>query len=446
MLGWLKGIISALILSNVYNLILCKFFNLEPFEVADLNFIAWEPERQYNIGNAFVLEGNVREKFKQTFINNGIKHFRKLRQKPVNLLGSYYWNLCSENEAIKQIIDIDHKFDKDEDIDLFLSKLTHNPFTKNELQWRLYIAENNNKTTVIINWDHSLCDGLGLMSLIFKLTDCFDIKNYPPLKKKTNSEKIFNLCMIPIFTLYVLYKLFFIRSGRGPFKSDKRTIDKQLVSSKSIPFTPIRNVTKKLNVTFNDYILNVITNASKRYLKENNYDQVNSISCLIPVNFRETPKTEEELVLNIKASGTGIKIHFNNDNIKQLADIKKTTDICLKKHLFAETTHFLNTLINQYLPFILSRELIKGSAKHFDFVVSNVPGSNEPFYICGSKVTKFMAFPCPGPHSCFIGIITYMNEMKIYYAQDSSVGCNAVEFVKVLESEIDISINILKAN
>jgi NRPS condensation-like uncharacterized protein len=67
-----------------------------------------------------------------------------------------------------------------------------------------------------------------------------------------------------------------------------------------------------------------MTKASKINIKKKNYNSVNSISCLVPVNFRESPKTEEEeVLLNIEASGTGIKIYLNDENIKQLADIKK---------------------------------------------------------------------------------------------------------------------------
>ena len=446
-LGILKGLISALIFMKIYYLFISKLYNLEPFASEDLNFISWEQERQYNISLSLVIEGHIKKKFIENFIEKGIRHFLKLRQKPIVILGDFYWKNCSENESVNRIIELDEKLNTEDDIKKFSNNLIDKPFNIGEIQYRLYISVNYlNQTVVVLQFDHSLCDGIGLICLLMKISNDFDIKKFPQLKKKSVFEKILNTVLIPFYSFYAIYRLLIDYIPTGPFKTIEYSTNKELIYSDRIPFQIIRAIAKKNNISFNDYMLNIITNSVKKYCRENNYSNIDSFTCLIPINFRETPNCENELVLTNESSGAPIKIKFIDDEKEQINQIKLIGSKYIRKHLLSETTNFLNKLSNYYLPSLLSRFMIKLSAKNFDFVISNVAGPSEPLLICNSKVSNILCNPGPGPHSCFIAIFTYMNELRLFYSQDKSVKCKGDIFVQYIQNEINESINSFKSN
>lgn len=446
LLGVIKATILSLILLEIYKLLLKKLFGLEEFSNADLNFVAWEPERQYNIPFVLVFEGTNKEGFKKIFIERGIKHFHRLRQKMTFTLGSFYWKEYSQEEAVKQIKFIEDKdaeglFESDEKIMRFGEKLVTVPFEKEEFQWRLHIADNKeaNKTIVIIQADHSMWDGFGLLCLISKLTDNFDFKNFPrPRSNKTWMTKLKENILVPFFIPFSLYLLFGTRGGNSPFKIYKDfSINKETIFSKKFDFPQIYKVCKKINVTFNDYILCVINAASKKYAQDYEHKKMRGMTCLVPVNLRPFPEKESDLRLTNESTGVGLFYEFIDDPIEEADKIKSVSNAYIRHHLYTNTVYFLNSVSNRFLPFFFSRNVNKGSAKHFDFVISNVPGPAEKISMSGMLLNNILCLPNPGPHSCFIAIFTYLNKVQINFMKNNNVECDSKVFMSYLEKEIE---------
>jgi NRPS condensation-like uncharacterized protein len=398
-------------------------------------FIAWKPEKQYNISVALIFDGMIADNFIQIFINKGIKYFKRLRQKPVTVFGEYYWKTFAENEALKQIHRID-ELNTDDEILYFLNNLTNKPFIKDDYQYRLYVCENsNNQTIAIIQFDHSLCDGYGLMSLLVKLSDSEDMNILQNIKPKTFFNKLLNYIKIPFFSIFAIFKLYTGNDSKSPFKLENSSIKKELYATNIFHLNDIKNITKKENITVNDCMLGILAQTCKKYYETYNIG-INKYTCIIPINIRESCDVID-LCLNNNSSAASIHINFETDLAKQFKEVKKLTSFYLRNHLFALTAYALNSLSNNYLPFLLSREAIKASAKNFDFVVTNLAGPVSPLYIGNTKISKILFNPCTGPHSAFLAIFTYMNKVSIFYAQDSTLKCEGNEFIKLLESQIE---------
>jgi hypothetical protein len=447
LLGLIKGLILSILLNNVYNMIMNKLFGLELLSTLDLNFVSWESERQYNIIGASVFEGKNKEKLRKIIIERTVTFFKKMRQKIVFVLGNYYWKEFSVEEAINQIKFIDDKLNTTEEINAKIEELVRNPFDLNEFVWRIYLCENdNNQTVMIMQNDHSFGDGMGFVSFTSKLSDGFDITKFPKLKDKSLLERLMNSILIPFFIPYVLYIVYLTKNGRSPFKVYKpHTGIKKRTATKLYKFKTLYNTCKKMGVTYNDYLLNIVTAASKKYCRALNYNEINSMTCIIPVNLRSTPKSEADLKLTNESGGAMCKFEFIDDPFTECSKIKKITDYRLRNHIFSETLLFLNSCSNNYLPFIINRQVNLIAANNYDFLISNVPGPVEPVYMAGMKLLYPLGLPSPGPHGAFISTITFYGEAQITFTIDKAIEADANEFIKHIEREIEITIGKAKS-
>jgi hypothetical protein len=444
-MGLIKGFIISLILHSIYSFLVNKILGIEELSAGDLNFVCWDTKKQYNNCIALIYEGKGKEKIKEKFIENGVKFFKKLRQKIIFTLGNFYWKECSAEEASQQIKFINNnvKLNTNDEIRIHLEHLVKQPFHINEFQFRVFIGENDNDQTIfILQSDHSLTDGLGSACLLSKLADNFNIENFPKIKEKDIWKRIKNKILIPFLIPFVLYKVYMTRSGESPFKAYKEfTGEKKSAYSQLYNFKDLYKVSKNLGVTFNDYILAIITAASKKYAKALGYDNLKTMTCIVPVNLRKMPKNEKDMVLTNEASGAMLQLDYMDHPTKEAHKVKAKTEFLVRNHLFTETLNLLNSLSNVYLPFFLNRKVITNSAVHFDFVISNVPGPTEPIYTAGLKLTKNLIVANPGPHSCFIVIYSYLNKTRLGVTVDSSIVCNENDFMKHIEFEINHSLD-----
>jgi hypothetical protein len=444
--GLFLGVTIGLIMSYLFMFAISKIYNLEPFNTCDLCFIGWRDEYDFFLTSVMIFEGQGKDKFKENFIKNGIGHFVKLRQKPIFLLGNYYWKTFSEDEAKGQILELDGKgLNSSEDIMNYVNNnLSDKLFSLNEFQYKVFLAENDiGQTIVIIINDHALTDGMGLVCLNCKLTDGFTMEKFPPLKKKSIIDRVRQVIEFPFYLPFCMIKVFLLRSGKTPFKFiSGPTGQKKVYRTKRFDFPPIYKITKQLNCTFNDYMLAVISKVAKQYCQRFGYNN-NSINIICPVSLRDPPKTEEELRLTNESGAACIQIPFIDDhhNPESIKKIKYITDKYLKSHRFAETLNYTTGFVNQFLPNLVSRQVILASSRHFDFVVSNVPGPKDPIYMSGLKLVDQLLFMRPGTHSSFIAIMTYMNKVNIWIGYDEGIECNGQEFLNLMAEEIELSIN-----
>lgn len=444
--GWLKGVLLFLFSLQTYDFFLQKFFDLESLSPTDFNFVGWEGERQYNLVFGMILEGKNKNGMKKLFYDKGIKFFKRLRQKLTFSLGNYYLKEFPEEEALNQVFLVENNIRTNEEFDDFRTEITKAPFGREQHLFKVYIGENDlDQTFMILQFDHLLGDGMALNCLISRLTDDFDVKNFPPIPEKSKLQKFKNKVIAPFYALHITAMMFFNKTPMTPFKLVKPVSGvKVSVKSPEYCFKRIRVATKKLNVTFNDYFLGIVTAAAKKYSRDNNYHSADSLKCLIPMNLRPHPKFEKDLVMSNESSGVGLNLEFIDNPVEDIKKISATTKIYIKNHIYCEAVNFLNLFSNIFLPFFFSKQIIIQATKNFDFVISNLPGSPVPIKIGGMLMKNLYTFPNSGPHGCFIACLTFMNKLSVNLVVDKSTNCNAKEFIKYIDNEITVSLENLK--
>jgi hypothetical protein len=449
-LGIIHGIVIGIVLSYIFEFILCKALQLEPFSTGDLCFVGWKKEYEFVLTTVIVLEGKVRDAFKKKLVEEIIPFFEKLRQKPIFLFGNYYWQMFPEAEARSTIHDLDVKgLNSPDEIIAYINANVNNYFSLNEHQYKLYITENeNDQTVVVLQCDHSMGDGIAFVSLFCKLTDGFTIDKFPPLRRKHILSKILNYIIFPFYLPFCMIKVFLLRSGPTPFKfKTGPTMNKKVYQCKKLEFMPIYKLTKELGCTFNDFMLAIISKVSKKYSQSLGYKN-NSINIICPISLREYPTKMEDMKLNTETCASCIQIPLIDDYMDKtsIKSISSVAEEYLRNHLFAETLNYSTAFVNKFLPIYVSREVILSSSRHFDFVVSNVPGPKDHIYMCGKKVVDKFMFMRPGTHSTFIAVTTYLNKIHLILGHDEDIVCNGKEFLEMIYHEIEASINKTKQN
>ena len=106
----------------------------------------------------------------------------------------------------------------------------------------------------------------------------------------------------------------------------------------------------------------------------------------------------------------------------------------------------MNKFCNLFLPTALSRLIISQSAKNYDFIISNVPGSPDPLFVNGMKLESIRCMTCPGAYGSLISIFTYMNKVKLFLSVDKAIECDEKDYMKYVEKEIDNIIERVKTN
>ncbi len=107
---------------------------------------------------------------------------------------------------------------------------------------------------ILIKFDHSMTDGLGIMGMITTLADNCDVNLFPTLiKKPPMSFKIilWSIITIPYLMIYPSWRhLVYLKSGKTPFKSDKQNRGIPLTTlSELYDFGTYSKISKKLGIT-----------------------------------------------------------------------------------------------------------------------------------------------------------------------------------------------------
>lgn len=446
--GLYNGIIITVSGNFIWNAVICKLYNLERFSVCDLNFVGWEPERQYNMNMTMVINGRDREKLKILIQERCIKQIKRLRQKVVYLWGDAYWQNADVREALNRVEIIDDKFKTESDILQFSEELSKKPFFPNEFPYRYYIANyEENKMLLIFQFDHCVSDGYGLLYLMSKLSDNNDLSAFYSLKKKSIWTTLFNILVMPFFAFFTVFILMVITYQRSPFKCyQTMTLQKRAAMTKRFDFKSIYALTKKYNITFNDYVLSIIATASKKYANSLGYNNMSCITCFIPINLRDRPRSADEIDLFNNSSGVPFKVNFNDDPIKQFRRVNRSATFYVRNRIFVESVHYLNTLCNNIAPYIFSRVVNILSSKRFDYVITNVPGPKTPFIVNGWEISDLLLAPSSALHSAFIIISTYLDKARIFLVQEDKIHCDHNEFIKYVEAEVEESLKLTKSN
>jgi diacylglycerol O-acyltransferase len=188
---------------------------------------------------------------------------------------------------------------------------------------------------------------------------------------------------------------------------------------------------KKYKVTFNDFMMAMISVAIHRYFERKGRTE-NRICLSVPVSMRKTHKKVEELDLMNDVAPLVFEFDLHSEFEKALDLVKETTGAIRNSYIIYAT--YYGAKLMGLLPMILVLPVSNYISKRVTIVFSNVAGPKRPLVYDGFKCKK-LAFllPALGEISCGLSLISIDNKLKVGLLTDKNILEEPAEVIKLLD-------------
>lgn len=450
--GFFYGISISLALHKFHMFLMQKIFNMIPLAPGDLNFVWMDDKDRYNLVVFMVFDNENfdAEMIKNLLIDRGIKKFQKLRSRLRFKFFEFYWEEVSEKEATKtiQIIRNNDKylFDSNEDITKFsYTEIAKRIDILDEFPFKFLIVHNDKakiRNTLLIKFDHSFSDGLGLIGLICGLADNYSLDLFPGNMNKKNSILgfIFTILLFPYLAIYSMYRnIYSISTKESPFKIsyDKKKGQPRIQMTGLLNFEKISKICKKLKITFNDMIMSIISSASKKFMEKKGLKKPKHLSCMVPITSRKPPKTIEEIMITNDSTAIGCKIDLIENPLENCLIIREEFSKHVRNpYLFLFTKILIDSFF-KFLPCYVMKEIILANSRGIDFTISNVPGPKSALYYSGCKVRELICFTSTGFLSSFLAVFSYNGTYRFVICFDEALDLDIEEYKRIILKEVE---------
>lgn len=192
---------------------LLPFFGYEAMSGRDSMYLEYDEKSIPNTIFVFVTERLNAEEFQSRFYTKGIMKIRRLHQTVVQKLGFWLWadidQQCASNQWIKRL---EADMRSTEDINIFVTKLSHSVLPEDRPQWDLYIKEDalGDKSVIVFRAHRCMGDETALLSIFTFVNDNVNSQTLPQFSGSRLTMKIWTALMIPVFSVIAMrryYKL-----------------------------------------------------------------------------------------------------------------------------------------------------------------------------------------------------------------------------------------------
>lgn len=450
--GFIKGAIFMFILVKFYKFLLQKLFKFDLLSSTDKVMIGRENNERYNLLVLMKLNNFNVDVIRNLLIDRAIKKVKKLRQKLQFLLFDYYWTDVTVDEAIKRII-IHNKVNGEKEINDFLSKQINNHLNIfNEMPYLLHLFPAvDDKGYIVLQFDHTFSDGLGILSLICSIADNYSLDMFPSIMKRNYSDPISYLKSIIFFPYYALKMLFLnmiINPKPTPYKlKSKSTGFCDLSISKNYSYIELSKINKKWQVSFNDLVLSVFSCAMKKLSKDRKdlkFNDLERFIYTIPIGSKNLPQRVEDVSIKNEINGMMVDIDAIDDVHKDINKIHNQMRQTIKNAAANRTLVWLADLLSEFVPIKFIQAIIDHHILYNDAVLSNTAGCTKELFYSNAHLYDGIPICGTGRVGCFITVSTFNNILKIALCLDKAVkGISANEIMSYVENELD---NLIKKN
>lgn len=456
--GWILGLVLSVMIHKTYNYVIFTLYKMEPLSDGDLMFMWMNHDEGHNLVGILRFDTFDPEKMRTLLIERGVKQFRKLRSNLVFEFFDFWWKEGPVDAAIKRI-EIVENFSrtistKKDLVDYTNEELRVRIDTTKELPFNFKIIQNKEsnpkyQNLLMLKFDHCLSDGLGIISLITGIADNYDAKLFPRSMRKTPTllQKFLIYLQFPYYmVLPVVRNMLSLKSGRTPFKSSVPiTGTGKTALSSYLDFSTYSKVCKNLKITFNDLMMCVFSSGIRKYC-ENHFDIVPPlITTMVPIGNRKIPEFLEDIQITNDSTGVGANLTLIHDPIAECKLIHNEFASYVRNVPMVVISKFLNDLVHRYMPFYLSRYIIKTSLRNMDLTFSNVAGPLEHLYYAGSKLIEMIPFFTTGHCYTFIGVISYHGKFRLNITVDRVLEMDPTVLMDFVEKELTYMLKVIEA-
>lgn len=489
--NYIAGLIIFYVSMKTYLKLLAMFLKSYRLTQSDKIFLGNKQSEVLNLVGIWDIENFNETKIKSKF-KEVIENIPKLNSKLIYFMGNYYWKpLKLDDTRLNRIIKtaITAK-DYDEAIKIAQKEInipldiTESPFECILIKYtdqQKKVSSNNMELNskelsngcVIFKMDHSLSDGLGIVTLLMCMSDNFSLDLFPPKFKalmfsENNGDKTNNSIKIEIkhyfnrfkatlaFNLINLFNLISIGIYyiiKNAISNSKNVMLKKDVLStgksnlgKPIEFEldQLKKLAKHLKCTLNDLLITLISNSvdkySEIYCKEER-SLKESLSIFVPIGNTSIATSLKKVNKNLKNNAAGVNTYISvvKDINNGVNTIKSQIKSIITKKFIADTAVIIVSILFSFFPFNFIKAIGFKAAKKIDMCVSNIPGPVKKLEINGCKIKRMLPMSSTGPNKSFIILFSYNGKITLSTNFDVSQNINADDFNVIFKNIVDIT-------
>ncbi len=219
-----------------------------------------------------------------------------------------------------------------------------------------------------------------------------------------------------------------VRSALNGPNSNERRLDFLELS-----MDELRPLRRKLGASLNDVLLSLVAGAVGKY-QDFREAPIESVKILLPFSLR---RRRDEMTLGNNITGVGVDLPVSlRDPFERVERIRSA--ITRMKIDGSIGAFRILGVINAYLPARLRRRVGDAAARRTNFICTNMPGPEEPLYLCGSKLlANFGCAALLRGHGVAFGFISYAGKMCIAIVSDPAIVPDSPQLVRYFLDALD---------
>jgi hypothetical protein len=446
--GFILGIILIYLLFKLYELYMFYFYGLENITGIEKIYITQELKNRFQILSYFKISNFNKEKLKNFLIEKYFSSIKKFRQKLILKYYEYWLFEVPKEEVLKAIKILNEPINNDEELLKFCqNELNNHIDIFNNLPYMCYLAQSKKKNEgyLIFKFDHSMTDGLGLISSICSAASNYSKDSFPSIIKNIKNdpflEKLYYWLVFPYYSLrYALLFIPFLKDYKSPLSVKNYNGNSLIAKSKNYRLKDFEKYRKHImKISFNSFMICVISSALDKLTEKK--ELKNKIRIFIPYCRKKLPKDIKDVDLKNKTvciiSEVPIIKDLSPNNIKLITNsINKYFDKRIQFMYYK-----LSLIGGEYTTVHFLENIVQLFCSKFQLAFTNVPGPTSKLNFEGNEIENLTTFIKAGRGMTFIPLMSYNNYFNFTIAIDESTNIKPEKIIELIENELD---NILK--
>lgn len=415
-----------------YRKILEKAFGLRMLRAADKVFVGDRPHEQMTMVGTLVFKDFSIDKCKKRLLHS-FKENGKLSSRLIYKFRNYFWEeVYPTEERFNEMVKVVEKGVKNYDEAMeFARKQTEVKLDLTKQGMIIYLipfTERTNEGAVVFVNDHCYSDGMGMVSLLFTMSDNFTEDFFPKsmkVRERPGIIRSFIDLLIFLFTGWINAIKVMRLKAQSNICTKKASGLSSIAKTLVLDIHKFKEVSHKLKLTINELILNLLSAGLKRMdSKATNY------TVAIPIGNTKAPKSLKKTPVRNLITGITFRLAL-------IDDIERESDIVLSElkqfmsnRIVTIFLVYLGVFLNELFPFIIFKTIAMELSTKVDITVSNMPGPTKPLFYDGMELISMVPFTSVGPNKAFCSIFSYCNSIFITTEFDKTQGPDPEELNK----------------
>jgi len=379
--------------------------------------------------------------------------FRRFAQRPVETATGAYWETDPDFDLEQHVVReaLPGRAGRHE-LQTFISRLACTPLDPSRPMWQFHLIDNyEGGSALVMRMHHSYADGIALVRVMLSMTDA--TAHGPPAmpfepqpRRRRKADDPLGQLLSPLSGVMSTAKLLgatlieqgaaiwddpakaVALAGQGtaitaeltklalmPQDSPTRfkgqpSVGKRVAWADPLPLWEVKAIGKALGASVNDVLLSCVAGALRGYLAEKG-DNVAGVMvrALVPINLRPIEKAYK---LGNRFGVVFLELPIGIENPIERLYAVRANMAALKGSFQPLLTLGLLTAAGA-APKMLQDQLVTVLARNATAVMTNVPGPQQPLYLAGGKIERFLFWvPQSGNIGMGVSILSYNDEVQ----------------------------------